>query len=259
MEMRSITVLEWTYSPADYFEAPVVVSRNDYQISIQGGKIDAKLTTEEYENNPGMKEIIEGSLESRFESVQLLTHREYSLTYSCRYCLHPDGRKDIFISPPPAKVSIRAFAPDILITGKDGTIYDSRKERLEKQADLADLVAKYGARDIVAKALLRSYASAVKDPENELTHLYEIRDALAKHFGSRSQALSVLLVSNSDWDALGRLANDEPVKQGRHRGRYTGNLRDASEGELKKARNVALTLISAYLHHLEQANRQDFV
>jgi len=47
------------------------------------------------------------------------------------------------------------------------------------------------------------------------------------------------------------LANDEPLKQGRHRGRNLEILRDATEDELVEARNFTRELIGKYLDYLE--------
>jgi hypothetical protein len=99
--------------------------------------------------------------------------------------------------------------------------------------------------------MLKSYDDAVNDPGNELVHLYEIRDSTAKHFGGESIARNVLNISGSRWSKLGRLANDEPLKQGRHRGKNPGALRDATEEELREARKIARELVVAYLSYLE--------
>jgi hypothetical protein len=44
---------------------------------------------------------------------------------------------------------------------------------------------------------------------------------------------------------FGRLANDEPIRQGRHRGRSSGPLRDATELELEKCREISRRIIDA--------------
>jgi hypothetical protein len=40
----------------------------------------------------------------------------------------------------------------------------------------------------------------VADPKDELVHLYEIRDALAEHFGSTSKAQSSLALDGTPWN-----------------------------------------------------------
>ena len=95
---------------------------------------------------------------------------------------------------------------------------------------------------------------SVKDPANELVHLYEIQDALSKYFGNDTAARKALGVSINKWRRLSSLANDPSLKQGRHRGLSLGALRDATKEELKEARNIAQSLVETYLEYLE---RQD--
>ena len=78
-------------------------------------------------------------------------------------------------------------------------------------------------------------------------HLYEVQEAVATKFGGVGAARIALGVSRASWSRLGQLANDEPLKQGRHRGKKVGNLRDATEGELNEARSIARFVVESYL------------
>ena len=172
--MQDSMILEWTYLPSDYFEETVSISRDNYKVIIQDGKVEAKLELLEYEHDPNIKDIIEDALNHRFRGIQLLTHREYQLSYAGRYRVHPDGHRDIFITVPTVKLKVSASLADIVITHKDGTFYDSRKERIEKKANLANLAEKHGPRDSIARSLLKSYDMSIRDPDNELVHLYNL-------------------------------------------------------------------------------------
>jgi hypothetical protein len=99
---------------------------------------------------------------------------------------------------------------------------------------------------------MKSYKAAVSDYSNELVHLYEICDALSKHFSGIKSAQTVLNLKKSDWSNLGKIANNEPLKQGRHRGKSIGELRDATEKELDDARNIAKKFVKAYLIYLKK-------
>jgi hypothetical protein len=94
--------------------------------------------------------------------------------------------------------------------------------------------------------LLASYRTAVHDPANELVHLYEIRDALAKHFRSEPAARKQLGITEANWKRLGVLANREPLEQGRHRGQHPLGRRPASQQELEEARAIVRRLIEAF-------------
>jgi hypothetical protein len=91
----------------------------------------------------------------------------------------------------------------------------------------------------------------VKDSDNEFVHPYEIRDSLSERLGSKKSAIKKLGVTSNEWDEIGKLANALPLKQGRHRGKAVGALRDAEIAELEKARKSAAYLIEKYLEYLE--------
>ena len=109
----------------------------------------------------------------------------------------------------------------------------------------------YRASDATLASLLRSNDAAVRDPGNELVHLYEIRDALSVEFGGHKQARSRLGISSADWSRFGLLCNNEPLRQGRHRGNTGAALRDATDSELMDARRIARDMVEAYLSHLD--------
>ena len=65
------------------------------------------------------------------------------------------------------------------------------------------------------------------------------------------EARIALAITSSQWSRLGQLCNDEPLRQGRHRGKTRVALRDASEDELFEARRIACDMIVAYLQYLK--------
>jgi hypothetical protein len=98
--------------------------------------------------------------------------------------------------------------------------------------------------------------AGVEDPANEFLHLHEIRDALKTEFGGEQAARTTLGIERTAWSEFRRLANAEPVKQGRHRGKRAGEpLRDATALELSHARSFASNLIEEYMRYLERAAR----
>jgi hypothetical protein len=245
-------VFEWTFSPLDYFEEAIEISRQDYTMTIAEGKVHAKVDSETYEADPGMRQRMHDALNDRFLGVQLLTHRPYELLRSTMLREHPDGRRDIFVEPEPARIVISAGTVDIQLVDKDGNVIaDSKRERIERKMSLAELVSTYRSTDALLPSLLRSQAAAVRDPNNELVHLYEIREALSTKFGGGHTARATLGISATEWSRLGHLCNDEPLRQGRHRGKTGGALRDATEAELAEARSISRGMIEVYLRHLE--------
>jgi hypothetical protein len=200
-----------------------------------------------------MRDELHEGLNDRFLAVQLLSHKPYKLSKPSMYRLHRDGRKDVTVFPESCVVTISGGTADFVVKDKDGNVIsDSRKERVERKIELADLATTWRPKDPVAASLLSSYNAAVNDPDNELVHLHEIRDALKKRFGGEREAQTELGISGTQWSRLGRLANREPLRQGRHRGKSAGALRDATGAELKEARTIARILVERYLQYLER-------
>ena len=255
--MVDVVVLEWTFSPPDYFEEPIHIARDDYEMTIGKGTVEARISPGVFAKRPRMRDQLHNFLNDRFLGVMLLTYKPYALSQASMYRLHPDGRKDTTVFLESAAVTVTMGTPDIVVTDRNGNVIsDSRQQRIAKKKKWAELVQTYRPRDPLVQVLLDSHKAAVKDPANELVHLYEICDALGKHFGDRRAAQTALAVSRSRWSRLGQLANGEPIKQGRHRGKNLGALRDATEDELKQAHSIARDLVWGYLQYLENQDSE---
>jgi hypothetical protein len=246
--MNQVVVLEWTFAPADYFEQTIEVRRDDYILRIESGKAEAKVNPSAYDANPNYRLALHEALNHRFLAVQVLTHQSYDLSAPSMYRLHPDGRKDKTMFADTGYYKTTGFDVDFLVKDKDGNaLTDTKKDRIEKKEYIANLAEKYHNTDKTLDALLNSYAAAVRDPDNELVHLYEIQEAVTAKFGGEMAARAALDVSKTKWSRFGKLANNEPLKQGRHRGKKVGTLRDATEGELNEARSIARLIVESYL------------
>jgi len=229
--MEDVVLLEWSFTPKDYFEDEIRIVRDDYEMVIKDGAVEARISPEIYGGEHKMREELHQSLNDRFLGVQLLTHKPFTLSKASMCRIHPDGRRDVTIFPDSCVMTMTVGNVDLVVKDKNGNvIIDSRRDRIEKKKEFAEL-AELHSSDTVAASLLSSYKSAVNDPENELVHLHEIRDALSKFFKDKKQARDVLGLSASDWSRLGQIANSEPLRQGRHRGKSAGELRDATESE----------------------------
>jgi len=255
--MSIIVVLEWKFSPPNYFEAPIKIARDDYTLTIADGKAEARIDSAIYDANPTMRQSLHDAMNDRLLGVQLLSHRSYELARSTMTRVHPDGRKDVFLEVEPARIVMTAHPVDFHVRDRNGNIVvDSKRDRIEKKRSLVDLVSIYRASDGTLASLLRSYDAAVRDPNNELVHLYEIREALSVKFGGEEALRSTLSISSSQWSRIGELCNNAPLRQGRHRGKTSGVLRDATESELTEARGIARTMTEAYLRYLDTSMRK---
>jgi len=250
--MEDFFGFEWSYTPEDLFEEPIFISHQQYEIEIGNGKVLAKVKPEYCDEKYEIRNKLHDLLISRFLAAQIVRHIPFLLSKGHGFRQHPDGRTDTFIFPDPNTIRTTLFPFDIICTDQNGKVTDTRRERINSIQKLGDLAEKFRGTDLTTDAVLRSYQAAVNDPGNELIHLYEIRDALNKRFKNEKAARKALGVSHDYWNRLGKLANFEPLRQGRHRGENVGNLLDATESELNEARKIARDFIQRYLNYLDQ-------
>ena len=244
--MPALLTLEWSYTPADFFEAPVDYAAPNYTVHIENGRVVAAFATDQPD---GVFPSVHDELEARFLGAQPFRNKPFQLSGYGTKRVRPDGTSVMGISVG-ATLHAMVGTVDIVIRDADGNVTsDTKADRIKATNELAERAAKHIS-DSVAAALLKSYNEAINDPPNELTHLYEIRDALSKKFGGDKNARSTLSISKDEWSRFGKLANDEPLYEGRHRGENVGQLRHAAESELEEARTIARKMILAYLEYL---------
>ena len=134
-------------------------------------------------------------LNDRFLAIELLYHKSYELSEPVVTRIFPDGRKEYYLPVLSSYMHLSGNL-DFIVKDKSGNIIsDSRQERLTKNARYCELVEKYRSKDITLSAILSSYNLAVKDPDNELIHSYEIRDALCTLFHGEDKAINALGIS----------------------------------------------------------------
>lgn len=242
-------VLEWVYWPPSFFESSNEIAGSDYALGPESACISTRMRAAEFDAHPSTVQRLHTSLVSRMRGIQLTNRKPFQLQKPRLIRIGPDGKRHIFVELESATLTVSSGNVDVTVTDASGNvIQDSKRKRFDITRVLADLVQRYAPGDHLLGALLNSWDQSISDPDNELVHLYEIRDSLAKAFSGEQQARAKLNISDKKWKRLGRLCNDEPLLQGRHRGRKFENLRDATDAELTEARNIARELIEAYLH-----------
>jgi hypothetical protein len=244
--------LEWDYSPATYLEETILLPFDGGVVEISKGKAKTLLEPTFFERNQNVGETIKQLIENWLYAIQILTYRNFELTGPARVDILDNGKKIHYLEINEAMTLTSSASADIVVKDKDGNIIsDSKYERLKKQQWFAEAVTRYRGRDAILEQMLKSYQMSVKDAGNELVHLYEVRDALAQRFNSKNNALKALGVETKIWNEIGEIANSLPIKQGRHRGKAAGQLRDADQSELQRGRQAASNLIESYLKYLE--------
>src|SRR5207249_1962903 len=131
--------------PPDYFEEPIIIAHSDYTMSIGDGKTEAKIDAAIYDANPSMRDDLHQLLNCRFLGVQLVSHRDYELTNSPNAIrLHPDGHRTISVEVIGAAAVIIGGRADFQhIDASGNVIFDSKRDRIERQKHFADLVSKH--------------------------------------------------------------------------------------------------------------------
>jgi hypothetical protein len=240
------TELEWIYEPADLFEAQYQHVGVDYDLLIDAGRAVATLRVPQEPVSPDVEEHVRAGIDSVFLVRQLQIRRKYSLEGPRTY-QHSGRVKNVSIRIGSAMEMSTAGHVDLVMTDMKGkTVRDSRLERIAEDSAVLDSVAPKLVRSPTLRGLVESYSRSVTDPNNELVHLYEIRDGLSRHYGGEQSARDALGISKGKWRRLGVLANVEPLEQGRHRGKHLGGRRAATEGELNEARQLALRWIMTF-------------
>ena len=247
-------ILDGSYTPGDYFEEPVSLQGAGYAVVIADGSIVATVDEPDPQVGQALRPEIERAIGRVFGAQQAMTCRPHEKTRLGMTRHHPDGRKDVWLSiDEPITATATVHPIDFRITNAEGQVTcDSRAERLIDQKQFREQCVRHAGDSTLSK-LLASSKQSVDDRPNALVHLYEVRDALKDHFGGEQKARERLGIPKSDWSFLGRISNDEPVREGRHRGLH-GELRPASEDELERARSVARQMIRAYMDHLDRSN-----
>lgn len=241
-------LLQWHFTPEDFFEQEFEVPVDGHVLQVFSGRVDVNIARDLFESDPGIRDRLNEFLKHKFLAVQLLTHLPFELSSPNLVRYEEGGNLTIFMHALPANVGAFVPAPDFVITDASGNVVrDTRRERIQKKREFGQAAAVLAGIDSLFKSLLGAYGRSVLDPQNELVHLFEIREALVAHFGSEAHVSAELGISKSKLSEFGGICNRSTLSQGRHRGRSIMSLRAATIEELTSARAIAREMITSYL------------
>lgn len=241
------TELQWGYTPTDFFEARCAVALGCGALELDDGKATLRLTAPTDPVPTFIREQASAAVADVFNARRLLVHRDFTLQGPHMIQLEDNGKRHIAVAIDSLNIKVAMGTVDVLVTNSRGEVVrDSRAERLTEHLRFVTDVAAKAGKSPLLRRLLQSYGAAVGDPNDELVHLYEIRDALAEYFKSDARARSTLGITKVEWNLLGRLANAEPLEQGRHRGQHANSARPATIDELRTARENARLLVEGF-------------
>lgn len=252
--MTPILELRWEITPANCFEEEFTIDFGDCQISIQREAISATISQSSLVRDPLRRGEIEEYVRNLVRGIQLQSHEACLLSGPRVASVDAEGRRAYIIECETGRFFLRGGKVDIKYTTSSGQIVDTKLERIKQKRLFSQISAEIAPTDVVLQRVLRSINAAVRDPEDELIHLYEIREAINERLGANVKTL--LGITKKQWSRFGEICNDLPLTQGRHRGRLLSTLRAASDDELSEARKFISYLVEAYLKYVVSPERR---
>ena len=215
------------------------------------GEIDVYMTN--LDELPDDKKIasIENEIRQHFLSCGIFSAIPFELSrWTGSDFWYPNGNKGAIATAKPIVMKIKRGQADFVIKDEYGNIIrDSKAERLAQLAEFSALFRRR-SHDVDLLKMGDSFLAALRDEANMLVHLYEILDTLMAKYGGRGSALQTLGLDEAQWNRLHKLANDEPLEEGRHRG-SRNVLRKATMQERDEAEQIGRTIIEKYLKFLD--------
>src|SRR4030042_5141109 len=228
--------LEWSYKPPDYFEEITVWDRGNYSVEIAAGRIIAHMDAGLFDSVTGLRDLLTRELNDYFRGVLPIRRRIFEICRGSIHRISPDGGRDTTLEVQAAELVLTGENVDLIHTGADGKVIgDTRRGRIEATKALAELSSRYAPPDPTVSRMLDSFDAAVRYPGSVFVYLYEVWEALQTIFRGERKARRALEIPKDDRSRLTKLANKEPVNQGRHRGKFAGKLRNATPSELDEA------------------------
>ena len=251
-QMVTKTILHFQYKPIDFFEVPFQYSDPKYTMTLENGVAEIILS----EPLKGVPEKLQMEIINRVRSIlngrMLSKHESFELGSISILNHFADGNMTTShtIQGVASIIKLKTYPPDILLKDSTGkVIRDTKAERIAEEQLFMGLIADSADKHPLLNKLIESYKSAVSDPADELVHLFEIIDALKRHYDNKEEAIKQLKLPEHKWDRLHKLSNDEPLKEGRHRGSKK-TLRYATDDEISEARKIAYEMIKAFVSTL---------
>ncbi len=247
MRQASKTTIEWTYEPREFFEEEIALNFSGGLIAISQGKAPGEFDASRYDEGDVFRTEAHNFVESAFLAQQVQNHLAFTLAQPAIAREHADGRRDVSIFVNSVVMVMTVGTLDIVVRDASGKVTaDSKAERLEKQSQFRTDVNRISPTDVALRRMLQSFRNAIRDSDNMLIHLYEIRETLVTEFSGEKYARQSVNVSSTDWRKFGRLANNEPLLEGRHRGKHAA-LSKITPEEAAWALNFSQRLMEGYV------------
>lgn len=187
--MAEKVALEWSYTPADFFEELVVYNEKDYTVEIKNGRVVATFPGAADEQAEDLFQEIQAELNACFLGAQLVSNKPYRLSGYTTTRTRADGTTEIGACASDT-LNFDAMCDAVVRDAAGNVKADTRGDRIEERKEFVLLASKHRMNS-VARSVLKSYNAAITDPPNELMHL-EQTDLLKTRYatGSHRQAFA---------------------------------------------------------------------
>ncbi|HLA96711.1 MAG TPA: hypothetical protein VK612_13395 [Pyrinomonadaceae bacterium] len=247
------TEIEWTYTPTNFFDAPYIQTTPEYTLSFDNGTALLILQSPQHPVEVELLKTLTEEIRQILNMRAIQIHEKFAFAARGETHTFSDGDRKSLIQGWATFKGASHMSAELAEYDKDGNLLTMTKEQqAQKDREFLEVAAQKIPESEALLSVIRSYNAAIRDPADELIHLYEIRDRIVKEFKSSSEAQKEMRFNKLRWSRFGSLCNELPLRQGRHRGRNAGALRDATFGELKAARKIARDLIYAYLEYISR-------
>lgn len=251
--MKSVEIFTWAFSPPDSFEQEFSLEICDQVLHVGVGAARVEIDSETFEADPSVSDRIFEVLRDHLNGVELVKGCITTLSDSERETLFEDGRRTSSLRIHDGVSAVNSTCVDLTELDVHGNLVrDTRQERISRIKSLGERIAAQGREDRTLVKLIASYRAAMRDPSDELVHLYEIADALKSLFKRPREVQDHIEIQPEEWGRFERLCNHRELRQSRHRGLAASVLRDATPDELHEARSLACKMIDGYLCYLER-------
>jgi len=124
--MDATLSLEWSYTPADFFEEPVDYSEPDYTVHIDGGQVVATFTADQPD---GVFAAVQKEVEAWFLGAQVVRNRPFQLSAYTSRRTRPDGSAVVGLMAH-IKVGASLTCDAVLVDAAGKIKADTRAERI---------------------------------------------------------------------------------------------------------------------------------
>lgn len=103
-----------------------------------------------------------------------------------------------------------------------------------------------------------SFSLAMGPDEHAISHLYDVRDAVARKFDEQGEsACRVLKLSDAKWREFGQAFNNGAVKGGRHNGKHPAPMQPMTREQRDKVIRFAREILDRYGEYLDGQTRAE--